>query len=126
MAKVTLENLGPTVDKILQEYEQDIHKGLSTTAAEVAKAGAAAVRAGSPRQTGAYARGWTSKTTTTRLSAVAVIYNRTEYPLAHLLENGHALKRGGRLIGNVSGIPHIKPVEEEINARFEKAVKAII
>lgn len=126
MAKVTLEKLGPAVEKILQEYEQDVLKGLSGATADVAKAGAAAVRSGSPRQTGAYARGWTSKTTTTRVGAEAVIYNRTEYRLAHLLENGHALKRGGRLIGHVDGIPHIKPVEEEINARYEKAVKAII
>lgn len=126
MAKVTLDKLGPAVEQILREYEQDVLNGLSGATAQVAKTGAAAVRAGSPRLTGDYARGWTSKTTTTRVGADAVIYNRTEYRLAHLLENGHALKHGGRTIGHVRSIPHIKPVEEEINARYAKAVKAII
>lgn len=129
MAKVTLDNLGAAIEKILDEYENDILTGLSASTAEVAKAGAAAVRAGSPKKTGDYARGWTSKTTSTRIGADAVIYNRTEYRLAHLLEFGHAVKNGGRIIHgktHVDGNPHIKPVEEEINARYEKAVKAII
>lgn len=131
MAKVTLDNLGAAVEKILDEYEADVLKGLSGATAEVAKAGAAAVRTNARATfggTGAYARGWSSKTTTTRIGADAVIYNRTEYRLSHLLENGHALKRGGRTIGRgfVQGRAHIEPVEEEINARYEKAVKDII
>ena len=38
-----------------------------------------------------------------------VVYIQKHYPLAHLLENGHALQGGGR----AQAFPHIAPVAEE-------------
>lgn len=56
-----------------------------------------------------YNKGWASKSDKGRLTFTSVIYGKSgTYQLAHLLENGHA-KRGG---GRVEGKAHIKPVEE--------------
>ena len=62
----------------------------------------------------------------TEESAVGIgvtVYSPSHYMLAHLLENGHA-KRGG---GRVKAIPHIKPAEDhardELVKDIEKALK---
>lgn len=131
MAKKTpIEKLDAAIAKTLEEYSTELMDGIRASTEAVAKAGAAAVRATSRSSFNgkAYAAGWTSKVENSRLSAEAVIYNKDHYQLAHLLENGHALRRGGRSIGKgfVDGREHIKPVEEEIAEKFEKKVKAII
>ena len=52
-----------------------------------------------------------------------VVHSKDRYQLAHLLENGHA-KRGG---GRVAGRPHIAPAEQEgeelLKSLIEKALK---
>jgi hypothetical protein len=61
----------------------------------------------------------------TPTTAEAIVYGKTgTYQLAHLLENGHARRGGGR---NVDAIVHIKPVEEwaikEVEARIREKVE---
>ena len=50
------------------------------------------------------------------------VYNKDKPGLAHLLENGHVLRRGGRTLAHspVQPKPHIKPVEEEVGRELEK------
>ncbi len=48
-------------------------------------------------KTGAYAKSWAAKTTKETANAMEiVVYSRNRYQLAHLLEFGHALRKGGR------------------------------
>ena len=46
----------------------------------------------------------------------------SDYRLSHLLENGHALRRGGR----VNGTHFIKKASDPILEKYEKAVEEVI
>ena len=48
-----------------------------------------------------------------------VVHSRNRYQIAHLLENGHA-KRGG---GRVEGKPHIAPAEQRGNETLVKTIE---
>ena len=67
------------------------------------------INGSAPVLTGKYAKSWTSRVTAEdSVSPEVTVYSPSRYMLAHLLENGHA-KRGG---GRVRAIPHIAPAEE--------------
>ena len=77
----------------------------------------------SPKDTGKYAEGWTTGNYTwTALGAEITVYNAKKPGLAHLLENGHAKRNGGRVTAKV----HIKPVEEEVGRELEKNIRKAI
>ena len=114
--KVTIDTFPAEIQKILQKYGEDVEKNTSLVIDETAQKGAQLLRSMSPvnpkgKQSGAYAKGWRVEKTgaSGRIVATANIYN-THPGLTHLLENGHALRQGGRS----PAIPHIAPVEEII------------
>lgn len=120
--KIPVDKLTQEVDKILSEYGGDVQGNLNTIVGQMSKKGAQTLRQQSKATfggTGKYAKGWTSTVETGRVSAQGTIYNKTP-GLPHLLENGHALRNGGR----VQGKPHIKPVEEALVREFESKVKS--
>lgn len=120
--KIPVDKLTQEVDKILSEYGGDVHGNLNTIVGQMSKKGAQTLRQQSKNTfggTGKYAKGWTSTVETGRVSAQGTIYNKTP-GLPHLLENGHALRGGGRTPGR----PHIKPVEEALVREFESKVKS--
>lgn len=121
MSKVPVDKLQAAIDKALSDYAQDVNADIKVLSREFAKNGAQAVKRAAQSTfggTGEYARGWTSRFDTGRLSAVGTIYNKKP-GLPHLLENGHA-KRGG---GRVPGRTHIAPVEEKLVTEFQRAVE---
>lgn len=119
-------DLSKEVSKILKEYGDEVTKDLQFIVPAVGKDAAAKLRKESPRNknpkaknAGRYKRGWTSTSTLTHTGATATVYGRSgTYQLAHLLENGHA-KRGG---GRVPPAVHIKPVEEWAESELERLV----
>lgn len=122
MAKTTIEKLQSDIQKILDEYGEDVNLLTEEVVKAVTKQGVKAVKnasKGSFGGTGKYAAGWTSQVETGRFSAQGVIYNKTP-GLPHLLENGHANRGGGRTPGRT----HIAPVEEELIKTFEKDLEA--
>ena len=78
------------------------------------------IQAGAPVKTGAYKKSWTVKTTKNTADAMeVVVHSRNRYQLAHLLEFGHALRKGGR----TRAFPHIAPAEERAAQTLEREVE---
>lgn len=69
--------------------------------------------------TGKYSKDWTFIIEPIkRWSRRVVVYNDEHYRLTHLLENGHAVKRGGRKVGEAHAWEHIYPVNEKAQDRI--------
>jgi len=121
---ITVDQFASSIHDILEKYGDEINENMEEAVKAVSRKGAQAVKsaASSTFNGNKYASGWTSKTETGRTSSQGTIYNRTVPGLPHLLENGHAMRGGGR----VAGRPHIKPVEEKIIQEFEQEVRKSI
>lgn len=121
--KVPIDRLTKEVEKILNEYGENVQQNLGDIVKEMSKKGAQALRSQSKSTfngTGDYAKGWTSRAETGRMSAQGTIYNKDLPGLPHLLEHGHANWGGGRTPGRV----HIKTVEDALVKEFEQKVKS--
>lgn len=113
-------NLEKAVKDILQDYSVEVAKAAEEAVTEVSKEATKKLRQTSPKRSGKYGKGWASKVEKTATTAEATVYGKTgTYQLAHLLENGHAKRGGGRVNGNT----HIKPVEEWAISEVEKRIR---
>jgi len=115
------------VKKLLEQYSDDVFEAMAEVVPEVAKESAKKLKQESPKgKIGKYAKGWTSKADKGRMTTTATVYGKTgTYQLAHLLEHGHATRKGGR----TKPIVHIKPVEEwateEVISRTAERIEKI-
>lgn len=117
MAKVTLENFSETIQKIIDEYGEEVDKNLDEVVNKTGQKAVQLLRSTSPvdehsPQSGAYKKGWRlqkSEKAKSRLFHTAIAYN-VHPGLPHLLEFGHALRQGGR----APAVPHIKKVEDAV------------
>ena len=113
-------NLEKAVKDILQDYSVEVAKAAEEAVTEVSKEATKKLRQTSPKRSGKYGKGWASKVEKTATTAEATVYGKTgTYQLAHLLENGHAKRGGGRVNGNT----HIKPVEDWAIPEVEKRIR---
>ena len=116
MADAIMEGLNEYADLAADEMKAAVKKSAKTVKDEIGS--------GAPERTGKYAKSWRTKTTKESANALEItVYSPSRYMLAHLLENGHA-KRGG---GRVRAIPHIAPAEqhgiEQLERDIEEALK---
>ena len=115
---VSIDDMTSEIMKSLHEYaeltDSEMKKAVRKTASAVRKE----ISENAPKDTGDYAKSWTATVTEEKSHALQVTVHaeKPEYRLAHLLENGHA-KRGG---GRVKGRPHIEPVEEHKEELLEE------
>lgn len=124
--KIKPDDLAKTIMDGLEEYKDLVVDEMKS---ECKKAGDLAkneVKTNAPKRTGAYAKSWTvKKTEETSESVTYIVHSKKKYQLAHLLENGHATRNGGR----VEGKPHIKPAEEKavksLTENLERAIKNV-
>lgn len=121
-------NFKEVVEDYLYSYNTDVYEALYESIDEVSKEAVKKLKAESPKgATGDYAKGWTRQLDKGRLTVGATVYGKSgTYQLAHLLEHGHATRKGGR----TKEIVHIKPVEEwavnECESRMlDKLVKGV-
>lgn len=113
-----MADLSKEIAKALTEFTQEVTEGLEKAKKHVAKDTVTDLKRTSPKQSGDYAKGWTTK----KVKNAEVIHNRLKPQITHLLENGHA-KRGG---GRVPGIPHIRPAEQRAIDEYVKQVEKVI
>ena len=122
MTKVAADKFADEVTKELRKYaDEDVPDAIEKAQDVSGKAGLKTLRSESKAKfggTGKYASGWTITKEGDRVTKSTVIHN-VHPGLPHLLENGHALRNGGRW----KGVQHIKPVEEEIIREYEKELE---
>ena len=120
-------SVGQMADAIMEDlgkYAEVAAVDMKTAVEDSAKLVKQRINSSAPVRTGKYAKSWKTKVTKENANALVItVHSPTRYMLAHLLENGHA-KRGG---GRVPGSPHIKPAEkagiEKLEQDLERALK---
>lgn len=100
-----------SITDVLEEYAREVTDEIRDVIDAEAKQAAENLRATSPRgRRSKYARGWVSEPD----GDGAIVYNKTEPSLTHLLEHGHATLAGGRTAAR----PHIGPEEQATAERL--------
>ena len=109
--KVQVGELAKSVTKLLEDYSKVTDEGMRKAVTKAAKTVKDDISANAPKNTGKYAKSWTTKKTKVTSHELQVtVYSPSRYQIAHLLEkNGHAKRGGGE-----SERPHIGPAEEEV------------
>ena len=106
---VSVDQMAAAIEEELEKYKDLASDELKKAVKKAGKTAKADINESAPVRTGKYAKSWKSKVTAEDSQRIQVtVYSPSRYMIAHLLENGHA-KRGG---GRVRAIPHIKPAEE--------------
>lgn len=120
--RVKIDDFGSSIQKILDEYQDNVTEQTKKAVVQVAKIAQQETKAGANVRTGKYRSGWAVKEdAVSRLRTEAIVYNRSRYQIAHLLEKGHALRGGGR----VKAFPHIEPAEQHAIKNMEEALQKI-
>jgi len=106
---IKIDALAEAVNEELEKYQKLSTEGMKKAVRDAGKTVKDEINSSAPVRTGRYAKSWSTKVTAeSSVSLEVTVYSPSRYMIAHLLENGHA-KRGG---GRVRAIPHIKPAEE--------------
>lgn len=113
-----IDNLARDIMGQFTEWTVQVEKSVDKKVKESAEALRSEISAASPKRTGAYSKSWEVKPKREGGMKKYVVHNKDHYRLTHLLENGHAKRKGGR----VAAIPHIAPAA---NRRIGKLVTDI-
>ena len=121
---VKIDQMASAIQECLDEYKDLATDEMKKAIKKAGKTVKEDINGSAPVRTGKYAKSWTSRVTAEdSVSMEVTVYSPSRYMLAHLLENGHA-KRGG---GRVRAIPHIAPAEEhgieQLENDLEKALR---
>lgn len=113
---INSNNFTAAVSGILEDYAEDVQEAVAQAVEATGKKALKTVKAKSPvrksKGGGRYKKGWRMKKARGGVfgtQAHVTVYNATDGPLVHLLENGHQKVNGGR----VEGIPHVRTAYEE-------------
>jgi hypothetical protein len=115
---INISNLADEIANSLTAEYAGAQDKINLAAEETAKELVANLKAGSPKRTGKYSKGWK----VTRQGNTFTAHNRTHPTMTHLLENGHLNRDGSRTPGQ----PHIAPNEQKAAEDFEEKVRRIL
>lgn len=119
---INSDGLQEAIQSIVENYTDEVHDIVQEEEETAIRYAVKELKRVSPSETGRYRKGWKSKIIKGRTETSAVAYNAESYQLTHLLEFGHANKRGGRTIGRVQAYPHIEKVNEDTARKFFEGV----
>lgn len=116
---VKMDGLAAAIADALEEFQEETMQDVKTSVKDSAKSCVKDLKENSPKLTGEYAKGWRVKNAYESAIDIRVqVYNKTDYQLTHLLEDGHAKVSGG----TVPGTPHIGPAAEKASEKLEKDI----
>ncbi len=127
-------SLADAISEALAEEYKNIDISVSEVTDGVSQKALEELKQSSPRGARkSYARGWrklkadfyTQKRYSNLLYGgkhVVRLHNKTDYPLTHLLEFGHATRSGG----HTKAIPHIRPIEEKYKNMYETELTTVL
>ena len=117
---VKVDDLAAAVVQELQAYSSEVAEEVKASVKETAKVCVKTLKQTSPKDTGAYAKGWKARKAYESANDIRMqVHNAKHYQLTHLLEDGHAKVNGGR----VEDKPHIQPAADAASELLEKDVK---
>ena len=131
MSKIDIDKLSIEVMNELRLYGEATIEIVEKAVEETAKETVNELRVTSPEgKTGDYSESWKKKRDKSKMGKYRydmIVYSaKPDYRLTHLLEYGHAVRRGGRKIGKAKAFPHIKDAEIHAKKRLEnKIVRAL-
>jgi hypothetical protein len=121
--KVSVSELASAIEEELNNYKDLAADSLKKAVKNAGTTAKQDINSSAPVRTGKYAKSWRSKVTKEDSASIEVtVYSPSRYMLAHLLENGHALRNGGR----VRAIPHIAPAEEHAREELTKEIESAL
>lgn len=124
--KVTPDQFSEAVMKALGEYGDRTLEIADSAAKTAARQTTSELKATSPvGRTGSYARGWSRRAQKTNgFGTAQVVYNRTDWQLAHLLEYPHETGGGGHYPKRKDHTGKIAQTEEKFTQQFIEEVLA--
>lgn len=128
---VTINGLDEAIKAELEDWAAgDLRRAINEGLEEAAEAAEQMLKQGGPyhERTGKYTRDWTHGQRDSRTSSLTGInsysvYNKRHYQLTHLLEKGHQIKRGGRVVGEAAAYSHIAPVNDTVGELAVSKIK---
>ena len=119
--KIVVDRLAREVMKELQEYGQLAAKDMKKCIRDASKFAQKELQRRSPSKTGSYRYSWKIKTTYETANVLHQrVHSPTHYRLTHLLEKGHAYRKGGEIVASPK--PHIAPANEATQKKLEQDI----
>ena len=108
---ISAADLRSVVNDMLSDYSDEVAEAVDVAVTNTATEAVQKLKSANPGfKDKKYSKGWTKNVVRNRLYSEAVVYNKTQGRLTHLLEFGHAKRNGGR----TRAFPHIAPVNDEV------------
>ena len=121
--KVSIDDLADAVMKELNEYSDVVADDMKAAVKKAGNTVKNQIKATAPKDTGKYAKSWSVKNTRETSNTLEVtVHSRNRYQIAHLLENGHAKRGGGRVVAR----PHIAQAEQMGITQLEQEIERSI
>ncbi len=120
MSKISVSDLGKVVGEMRDEYRDYTVEEVKGAVKEVGKKVVQEIHETAPQKTGKYAKSWKAKVTSESSSDIHItVHSPTNYQLAHLLENGHAKRNGGR----TRAFPHLAPAQDHADTLLQEELE---